>query len=122
MDARLITRLLAAGRIGIGVALFAAPATAGRLWFGTTPGAAGQTALRGLGARDVAIGVGSLLSSDQGRDPGPWLDAGVVADAADSVAMLLARDDFDTKPVVGTIVVAAGAALIGLWAKSQLAE
>lgn len=122
MDARLAARLLAAGRLGFGVALFAAPATAGRLWFGQTPGVAGKTALRGLGARDVAIGVGTLLAADEGGHLEPWLDASVVADVADSVAIILARNELDPKPVVGTVMVAGAAALVGLWAKSQLAD
>lgn len=120
MDARTIARITAAGRIGIGIALFAAPATSGRLWFSRDLGTAGQTALRGLGARDVAIGVGSLLALDDDGDASGWIDAGIVADAADTAAILLAAKDLDRKPVVGTVVVAAGAALLGLWTKSRL--
>lgn len=120
MDARLLTRLLACGRIGLGLALFAAPRTAARLWLGhdVSPGA-GLLA-RGLGARDLAIGVGTLVALDGDRDVDPWLDAAAAADTADASAALLARDDLDRQVVVGTVAVALGSAVAGLALKSRL--
>ncbi len=120
MDARLLTRLLACGRIGIGLALFAAPRTAARLWLGheVSPGA-GLLA-RGLGARDLAIGVGTLVALDGERDVDPWMDAAAAADTADGAAALLARRELDTQVVVGTAVVAFGSALAGLALKNAL--
>lgn len=120
MDARLLARLLACGRIGIGIALFAAPRTAARAWLGheVTP-AAGLMA-RGLGARDLAIGVGQLVALDSDRDVDPWIDAGVAADAADATAALLGRRELPNKAVAGTAVVALGAAAAGLALKQRL--
>lgn len=121
MDARTVARILAAGRIGIGMALFAAPATAGRMWFRQDLGAGGRMALRGLGARDLAIGVGTLLSLDEG-DPSGWLDAGIVADVGDTAGTLLAAGELESGPVIGTAIVALGAAAAGFYAKSQLGD
>lgn len=120
MDARLLTRLLACGRIGIGLALFAAPRTAARLWLGhdISPGAG--ILARGLGARDLAIGVGTLVALDGDRDVDPWMDAAAAADTADAAAALLARDEVDGKVVAGTVVVALGSALTGLALKRRL--
>ena len=120
MDARLLARMLACGRIGLGLALFAAPRTAARLWLGheVSPGA-GLLA-RGLGARDLAIGVGTLVALDGQRDVDPWLDAAAASDTADAAAALLARDDLERKVVLGTVAVAGGAAIAGLTLKKAL--
>lgn len=122
MDARLLTRLLACGRIGIGLALFAAPRTAARLWLGHEVSSSTGLLARGLGARDLAIGVGQLTTLDDDRDVGPWLDAGAVADLADTTAVVLARRDLAPRTVAGTVVVAAGAAGAGLALKRALRQ
>lgn len=114
MDARLLTRLLACGRVGIGLALFAAPRTAARTWLGHEVSSSTGLLARGLGARDLAIGVGQLVALDDGRDVGPWLDAGVAADLADTAAVLMAREDLAPRTVASTAVVASGAAVAGL--------
>lgn len=122
MDARLLTRLLAAARIGIGGTLFAAPRTAARLWLGQDdlPPATAILA-RGLGARDLALGVGLLVTLDNDQDPAPWLDAGVAADTADAAAALLARKSVSGTTLAATTAVAGGAAVLGLLLKRQLA-
>lgn len=118
----MLTRLLASGRIGIGLALFAAPRTAARLWLGQEVPPATAMLARGLGARDLAIGVGTLVALDGDRDVDPWLDASIAADAADATAALLAREHLDAGPLAGTVVVALGAAAAGWALKKALAE
>lgn len=120
MDARLLTRLLACGRIGIGLALFAAPRTAGRAWLGHDVTPAARLLARGLGARDLAIGVGQLVALDGDGDVDSWLDAGIAADTADATAAVLGRSELPAKAVTGTVVVALGAAAAGLALKHQL--
>lgn len=120
MDARLLTRLLASGRIGIGLALFAAPRTAARLWLGHEVSAGAGVLARGFGARDLAIGVGQLVALDGERDVDPWMDAAVASDAADAAAVILARKQLDTRVVAGTLTMALGAAAAGLALKSAL--
>lgn len=120
MDPRLLIRLLACGRIGLGMALFAAPRTAARLWLGRDlPPAAGVLA-RGLGARDLALGIGMLVTVDDGDDVDPWMDAGVVADTADAAAVLMAREHLEPRVVAGTMAVALGAAAAGLALKNAM--
>lgn len=121
MDARLLARLLACGRVGIGLGLFAAPRTAARLWLGEDVGPRAAVLARGLGVRDLAIGVGQLVTLDEMDDPAPWLDAGIAADAADATAALLARRDLPPSAMMATVAVAAGAALTGLALKRALA-
>lgn len=114
MDARLLIRLLACGRVGIGLALFAAPRTAARLWLGHEVSAGAGVLARGLGARDLAIGVGQLVALDGDGDVGPWMDAAIAADTADATAAVLARNELDRAVVARTVAVALGSALSGL--------
>lgn len=120
MDARMLTRLLACGRIGVGLALFAAPRTAARAWLGHEVSPAAGLLARGLGARDLAIGVGQLVALDGGRDVDPWLDAGIAADAADATAAVLGRRELPSRAVTGTVAAALGAAATGLVLKQRL--
>lgn len=122
MDPRTLIRLLACGRIGLGMALFAAPRTAARLWLGREVSPAAGVLARGLGARDLALGIGMLVAVDDDGDVDPWMDAGVVADTADAVAVLLAREHLDVRVVSGTMAVALGAAAAGLALKQSLAD
>lgn len=120
LDPRLLTRLLACARIGLGIALFAAPRTAARTWLGAeVPPAAGVLA-RGLGARDLALGVGQLVTLDAHGDMDPWMDAAIASDTGDAVAALLARDSLAPRVVAGTMAMALGAAAAGLALKKSL--
>jgi hypothetical protein len=121
--ARLLARGLAGGRIAVGVALVAAPGPATRRWLGSStaedPGR--EVAVRGLGARDVVLGVGTLVALRSGgevRQAARWLEAGVVADLADAAATAVAEDvDAPKAPALG---VALGAAALGLALRTRL--
>ncbi|HSK21594.1 MAG TPA: hypothetical protein VK906_00370 [Egicoccus sp.] len=122
MDIHLATRALAATRIALGVALFVAPRQAARGWIGgDVDGVGTAAAVRGLGARDVALGVGLLAASgprDDHRDLHRWLEAGIVADVADAAAtVLMGRPDLKRGAVVA---LAASGAAIGGWLRTRL--
>lgn len=80
-------RLVAAGRVALGVGMVARPelfpkvlgidsGTAARMgWFG-----------RMFGAREVALGAGLLLAGRNGSGEREWLLAGAVSDAVDAAA------------------------------------
>jgi hypothetical protein len=103
MNAAHVARLVAAGRIGFGIALVAAPERVTSPWLGSDAGHVGtQVVTRGLGARDVALGVGALLApSSQLR---PWVAAAIAADAADLGGTLAAGDAL---PLAGRALVGA---------------
>ena len=103
MNAALTARLVAAGRIGFGVALIAAPERLTGSWLGRDAGRAGTRVVsRGLGARDVALGAGALgVPESQLR---PWVLAAIVADTADLVATVTAGDSL---PLTGRLLVGA---------------
>ncbi|WP_052667298.1 hypothetical protein [Nitriliruptor alkaliphilus] len=121
--ARLLARGLAGARVAVGVALVAAPDVATRRWLGSLteddPGR--QVAVRGIGARDVALGIGALVALRDDAAPrqaARWLEAGVVADLADAGAIAVA-DDVDASKTP-TLIVALGAAALGLVLRTRL--
>jgi hypothetical protein len=116
-------RAFAVGRIAAGVALVAAPGPTTRRWLGTqTEDDAGrQVAVRGLGARDVVLGVGMLVAFRHGgevRQAARWVEAAIVADLADAASTLVA-DDLDAERAAAAGV-AIGAALAGTAVRAGL--
>jgi hypothetical protein len=119
MEPRTIARALAAGRLGFGVALVAAPALLARRWVGDDgdrPGA--QVFATGLGARDLALAGGTLAALSRGGAR-PWLAACAAADLGDLVATLRAREDVPAVSVAAVALVAGGAAVAGAWLSAQ---
>jgi hypothetical protein len=82
---RLLAGLISFGRLVFGVAFIAQPGLMERAWIGKlarVPGA--QLLARGVGSRDLALGLGGLQAV--ARDDGsarPWLAAAAICDAVD---------------------------------------
>jgi hypothetical protein len=85
---------LARGRIAIGLAAVLAPRLATRAMSARrqTKGIAPVFA-RMLGARDVALGLGTVIALDRGTPVRGWLEGSALSDTADAVACTLARDE-----------------------------
>ena len=99
-----LAMLLAAGRGGIGVGLLAAPDAVGRSGVGDEMDRPlARMFVRAVGARDVALGGGLLLSS-RGPARRRWLEGGMLADATDAVATLLAWRSLPARGRATTIV------------------
>ena len=121
MEPRDAARLQAAGRIALGAAMTVAPEHFAKAWvgeLGRRPGAGVLTT--GLGARDLAIGVGIASALRRGYGATPWLRAGVLADVADLFATVRARRDIPPLAVAGIGLLAAGSAAYGVWLQSQV--
>lgn len=115
MQRTLATRLLSGGRMALGLAMLAAPEKVGEGWVGAAAARGGGTiALRAVGVRDVVLGLGTLLA-DRDGDAARWLEAGIVADVADTFSTLAAMEDVGTQQALGSAAVAAAAAGAGLW-------
>lgn len=113
-------RAIAAGRVLIGAGLLAAPGTVAARWLGAdAQRGATQSALRGLGARDLALGAGVLASLGDGRAR-PWVAAGVLADGADLAAAALAGDAIPSGGRAITVALAGGATVAGVWLLTAL--
>jgi hypothetical protein len=110
-------RLVAAfslARMSYGVALLAVPERVGRSWLGEAATLAPvKVALRGLGARDLALSAGALVqATDHGRAR-PWLLAAVACDLGDIAATVGAGDALSERSRAGTVALAGGSALAG---------
>ncbi len=95
-------------RIAYAVALLAAPGRTARPWLGAAPATpGGEVAVRGLGARDLAISAGALAAANRGGQTRWWLAACAASDAVD-VAATLAADGEGLPPraKLGTAIAA----------------
>jgi len=124
MDARRGALLLAAGRVVLGSAVMVAPERVTGRWLGERNAAlpvVGDLA-RGLAIRDIALGLAALQTVD---DPvaGPRIQAAAAAaDLVDAGATFIAREHLPLKGVLGTVVIAGGAAAAGLYFAHVLAH
>jgi len=98
-------------RVANGAALLIAPGkVAGKRWLG--PGAkapAATVALRGLGAREVAVHGIALAALAKGDAVRPWLATSVLGDLASTFA---SRDGLPDNSAVATAAVAGGSAAL----------
>jgi hypothetical protein len=115
--ARTASIAFALGRIAFGAGLLAAPGRVASGWLtadARRPGT--QVAVRGLGARDIALAAGLAASARAGTATRPWLVACMACDAADIASTLTsplpARARWGTVALAGTAA-AIGAALLG---------
>ncbi len=123
LSPRALSASVAAGRVVIGTALIAVPGRAARQWTGAaTESGGGAVAVRGLGARDLALGAVTLLalSDADDRTLAPALVAACAfADLCDGAASLAGRRGI---PATGALigVGALGAAALGAGLAAQL--
>lgn len=101
-------------RVAYGAALLIAPGkVAGNRWLG--PGArqpAATVALRGLGAREVAVHGIALAVLARGGAVRPWLAASVLGDLADIGSTFASRDGLPDGSAAATAAVAGGSAAL----------
>jgi hypothetical protein len=91
MDHRQLVRSLNAGRVVLGAALLVLPGTSARLWLGASAHDPRIKVLtRATGARDLAIGLGTIHALGAGEPARGWTLAGGASDLVDVGATLLA--------------------------------
>ncbi len=107
---------LARGRIAVGIAAVALPgATVRIVGGGQEPGATARLFARVAGARDLALGLGTVIALDRGKPVRGWLEASALADTLDCAACVLGRRDMS--PFVFRVATgfAATAAVMGFF-------
>lgn len=115
LDERDLARLLSLGRIAFGVAAFVAPRRFGRLWTGErSAGVTATVATRSLGARDVALAVGTLIALESDGRVSRWLEAQALADASDVASTLLAFRDLPPLKALAAATTAGTACWLGI--------
>jgi hypothetical protein len=119
MDPGTAARALALSRMALGGVLLVAPRSLGRLWIGPAASRGGaHVALRALGARDVALGLGTTLARDEDSER-RWLQMGLLADGTDCVTALVGGADMPPLGRAAAVASAAGAVAMGLWASRE---
>lgn len=120
VEAEDLVRIVSFTRIVIGAAAFFAPRTSARVWAGQdTVDAVSRPALRGMGMRDVALGLGTLLALERGAPVRGWLEAGALSDAGDALSALADPDVPSFRRIV-VATSAAGAAYLGVRLADEL--
>jgi len=112
MNARTMLTTLAAGRLVIGAALVAKPQSqVGAGWVGDEEAARPATALlfRSVGARDMALALGTLGAQRSGSPLKPWLLGATLADAVDLFATFAAGRAIPAKGKAAIALLAGGA-------------
>jgi hypothetical protein len=103
-----------AGRIAFGLALLAAPSKVGSSWLGEDAEREPvHIAIRGLGARDIALAAGGAAAAARGAAVRPWLIGCLACDLADIAATLAAGDRVPPRARWGTVGLAGAAAIAG---------
>jgi hypothetical protein len=111
--AQTAARMIATGRVLIGAVLFVAPDLVATSWIGEdarTDGA--RVVVRALGARDAALGAGTLAAAGDAAQLRRWLLASSASDAADFVATLAGPRTPARTAVLGLAATAAAAGVI----------
>jgi hypothetical protein len=124
LNPRRAARLLAVGRAALGVTVLLAPEQVMSHWLGKDNARQGgvKDLGRGLAARDIALALAVIQTLD---DPvvGPRVQvAAAFADGVDAVATMLERDSLPVVGVYGTVAIAGGSAVLGLYLAHRLAH
>lgn len=113
MDEAHLALLLARARIGIGIAAVVAPGLASRVLSGRSASGIEPLLARMLGARDLTLGLGTVIAIDRGAPVRGWLEASAASDAVDCISSLLAKSRMSRRAFGGTVVLAASSAVSG---------
>lgn len=110
--------------MALGVAVLAAPESVTSHWLGEQNAShpAVRYLARSLGARDLALGVLSWRTLGDGRVGPQVLVACALADTVDALATVAVSSKLPRVGAIGTVVVAGGAAVVGLQLARGLAE
>src|ERR1700757_2872503 len=110
MDDANLALLLARGRIAIGAAAVLLPGFSARVLSGRSESGIEPLLARMLGARDLALGLGTVIALDRGAPVRGWLEASALADTADLLTSLLGKSRMSGRAFVGTTVLASASA------------
>jgi hypothetical protein len=120
MDLRRTAIYVGRARVGIGLAIMAAPRATLRPWIGGSLAAPGGTVTaRFLGAREAVLGAGAAIAAGERNGGGSWLSMAAVADGFDAAFCLVTPGLPRSARVLG--VLAAGSAAAHLMLARRVA-
>jgi hypothetical protein len=120
MDDARAALLMSRARIAIGLIAVAAPGLAARVLSGRAETGIEPLLARMLGARDLTLGLGTVIALDRGAPVRGWLEASAFSDAADFVSSLLSRSRMSVRAFAGTMALASGSAALGAFLSRRL--
>lgn len=111
MTPRTLVAGIALGRLALGAALVAAPKkVVGPGWIGAeAERPAAGVLLRAVGARDIALALGTLAALKQGSSLKPWVVGASIADGTDFFGTLAAGSAIPMQGRAGVGALAGGA-------------
>jgi hypothetical protein len=113
MDEATLALWLARVRLAFGVTAIAAPRFAARVTSGKPQAVGIEPQLaRMLGARDIALALGTIVALDHGAPVRGWLEGSALADAGDALASLAGRKQIARHSLIGTVALASGSAVL----------
>ena len=102
-------------RVAAGAVLLLAPRLGVRSWTGErTEDVTTNLAVRGMGARDIGLGLGLVFALERGGSTRGWLEAGAVADGGDAFGTLAAWGDLPKSRALFWLAAEVGATVLGL--------
>ena len=115
MNEREMARLLGLVRVGLGAIAVLAPTKFMRLWIGqeAQPYPTNMV-LRGLGVRDVALGIGLLAALENDGEVRGWLEGAALSDLGDAVGTLASWKDLPGFRRLGLLALEVGSAAVGM--------
>jgi Domain of unknown function (DUF4267) len=120
---KVLAGTLAVGRMAFGINYATRPQEASRSWIGPVAKAPpAQVIVRSQGARDIALGAGSLRALIRGdqRELRAWVLGQTLADATDAVATWIARRKLPKRQAKLALIVAGASTLAGAGAAIAL--
>jgi hypothetical protein len=123
VDSRELAQLHACGRIAVGGAFVVFPGLAGRMWIGSPAAERPVKVLaRAFGVRDLALGLGVLIALSRDEPVRGWVEAGLLSDAIDTCASLLAGSSVPPAIRWPCVALGAGSAAVGAYLAPQLSD
>ncbi len=113
-------QILGLGRVAIGAALFVFPSLSARVWLGQpAKGSVSRVTMRALGAREVVLGLGTLMALEGRGEPSAWIEAGALCDVADTYLVATSKG-IPLPRRVASVAITAGAAYIAIKVAEEL--
>ncbi len=115
MENRRVIAMLSIARVGVGTALLLAPRTMGRNWVGSVADdRRAALVIRGFGARDLALGLGTLRAMARNEPLNGWVQMAALGDACDAIAGLAGASNVGVARTIPTVLSATAAAIMGM--------
>lgn len=120
VDDKDYARLLGFARVVLGAGFLLMPRRSLNMAWGLEADDGVTAIMRGMGGRDLALGLGLLVALEDGGRARGWLEAGALADASDALGTLMAWGSLPRWRRMLILGSAAGASWLGLQLAAEL--